>query len=96
MDYFAVEAYALSCLLPLLAFLLLALQFYQASTSKTQNGSTISLIEEFPSRLSDLVSITSERSQSPVDTYDKYKTGEPSAKTIEEGGKSVEKRERGM
>jgi len=59
MDNIAIEAYALCCLLPLLAFLLLAVQFYFHSPVKTRPLFARTLQEEFPSSLEGLISISS-------------------------------------
>ena len=61
MDNIAVEAYALSCTLPLVAFILLAFQFYrQSSPSSAQNVQQPQHLEEVPYHMSGLISISSE------------------------------------
>ena len=61
MDNIVVEAYALSCILPLLAFILLALQFYcQPLHTKTSNSQHYESLTEFPYRMGGLISISSE------------------------------------
>jgi hypothetical protein len=49
MDNIDIEAYALCCLLPLLAFLLLTVQFYRNSRIKVRPLFAQTLQEEFPS-----------------------------------------------
>ena len=61
MDNIAVEAYALSCVLPLIAFILLAFQFYsQSSSTPTQNATVPHYLEEVPCNVGGLISISSE------------------------------------
>lgn len=61
MDNIAVEAYALSCILPLVAFILLAFQFYRQSTpAHHQNTPIPRYLEEVPSHMGGLISITAD------------------------------------
>ena len=61
MDNLAEEAYAVSCILPLIAFILLSVQFYnQTSQAKTQNAPSCLNLEEFPCHMGGLISITTE------------------------------------
>jgi len=61
MDNIAVGAYALSCILPLVAFILLALQFYhQSSPSHAQNTSIPRYLEEVPCHMGGLISIAAD------------------------------------
>lgn len=92
MVIFALDASTFSCLLPLLAFILLGLQFFRASTPKSQQGAVATLLEEVPSHLPDLVSITSQLTQPPMTAQHKSMTGEGHSKTIDESGKCIEKR----
>jgi hypothetical protein len=59
MDNIAIEAYALCCLLPLIAFLLLAAQFYRHAPAKARPLFARTLQEEFPSSFEGLISISS-------------------------------------
>lgn len=61
MDNIALEVYILSCVLPLLAFVLLAIQFYCSSPPhKPQNASSLQLLEEFPCHMGGLISIANQ------------------------------------
>ena len=59
MDNIAVEAYALSCVLPLIAFILLAFQFYRnSSPTPLHNASATHYEEEIPCNMGGLISIS--------------------------------------
>ena len=61
MDNIAVEAYSLSCLLPLLAFVLLTVQFCSRSpNAKLSHVSTLHRLEDFPCNLGGLITIADE------------------------------------
>lgn len=61
MDNIALEVYVLSCVLPLLAFVLLAIQFYCSSPPhKPHNASSLQLLEEFPCHMGALISIANQ------------------------------------
>ena len=61
MDNIAVGAYALSCILPLVAFIMLLFQFYRHSpTVSHQNAVVPHYVEEVPCHMGGLISIASD------------------------------------
>ena len=72
MDNIVVEAYALSCILPLLAFILLAFQFYcQSLFTTNKNALPSEHHPEFPCRMAGIISISSQIEQ-PQRTDNKH------------------------
>lgn len=82
MDNIALEVYVLSCILPLIAFVLLAIQFYCSSPpQKSQNASSLQLLEEFPCHMDGLISIANQLHDPQSTSPHSSKTSECPAKT---------------